>query len=245
MRAAAYLLAAALGLAGQAADATPPNVILAAEYTEPTTRYDHGILGDAVEWGALKITVDMCAGCANRMVRDFVIRLPETRVFEDVAPRVVDLDGEGSPDVIVVESDHKLGARLAIYNESGLVAATEFIGRRNRWLAPIGAADLDGDGQVEIAYIDRPHLVKALRVFRYNDGALTEIASLDGLTNHRIGERDIGGGIRTCNGMPEMIVASHDWRRVMAVTLQSGVLDAKDIGAHKGRASLNRALECK
>ena len=244
MRGAAIFLAAALGLTGQVAVATPPHVITGATYAEPTTRYDHGVLGDAVEWGALALTVDMCSGCETKMVRDFVIRLPETRVFEDVGPRIVDLEGEGSPDVMVVESDHRLGARLAIYDEAGLVAATGFIGRRNRWLAPIGAADLDGDGHVEIAYVDRPHLAKTIRVWRYKDRKLTEVASLPGFTNHRIGERDIAGGMRRCDGAPEMVVATADWARLVAVRFQDGAFQTRDIGPHEGRASFAEAMKC-
>ena len=38
-------------------------------------------------------------------------------------------------------------------------------------LAPLGAADLDGDGKIELAYIDRPHLAKILRIWRFDDGA--------------------------------------------------------------------------
>jgi len=59
----------------------------------------------------------------------------------------------------------------------------------------VGAADLDGDGFVEVAFIDRPHLAKVLRVWRYVDGDFAEVAVMDGVTNHRIGEPDIAGGI--------------------------------------------------
>src|SRR5690606_28377321 len=124
--------------------ATAPRAeIRAASYAGPTTRYDHGVLGDAVEWGTLVLRTD-------RVTRRIV--LPPDRVFEDLTPRLADLDGDGAPEVITVETDLTLGARLAIYGESGLIAATPFIGRPHRWLAPLGAADLDGDGRVEIAY---------------------------------------------------------------------------------------------
>lgn len=224
--------------------ATPPNVIVAAQYAEPTTRYPHGVLGDDVEWGALRLTVDMCPGCDTRDIRTLIIRLPQHRVFEDTAPRLVDLEGDGFPSVVVVESDADRGARLAIYNAGGFVAATPFIGTRNRWLAPIGAADLDGDGAIELAYIDRPHLARTLRVWRWRDGRLHEVASRTGLTNHRIAETDIAGGIRHCAGRPEMIVATSDWSRLMAVSLENGELTQRDIGPHDNRASFARALGC-
>lgn len=211
--------------------------LVKAEYIEPTGRYPHGVLGDEIEYGALKLTY-------LPMATAYTIRLPKDRVFEDVAPRMVDLDGDGRREVIVVESHKNKGARLAIYNGGGLIAATEYIGRRFRWLAPVGAADLDGDGHMEIAYVDRPHLAKTLRVVRFKDGKLREIAALEGFTNHRIGERDIGGGIRTCAGGPEMVVARGDWRRVVVVRFDQGALVSEEIGVHKGRASLNRALKC-
>lgn len=238
------LLALLLVFAATPGAATPPNVIVAAQYIEPTRRYPHGVLGDDVEWGALKITVDMCHGCETRHIRDFIIRLPEHRVFEDTEPRVVDLDGDGSPSVIVVESDANQGARLAVYTEAGFLTGTPFIGRRNRWLAPIGAADLDGDGAVEIAYVDRPHLAKTLRIWRYYNKKLTEVAQRSGLTNHRIGETEISGGLRFCNDRPEMIVANAEWSRLVSATYENGGLVVKDIGHHRGPESFAKAMRC-
>lgn len=243
MQAVRHIICAALLVLAQVAQATPPNVITHASFAEPTDRYDHGALGDAIEWGALKIRVDMCIGCETRMVRDYLIRLPETRVFEDVVPRIIDV-GDAVQLVMVVESDLSKGARLALYDEGGMVAATPFIGQRDRWLAPVGAADFDGDGNIEVAYIDRPHLAKTLRIWRYQDGALSEIASLPGLTNHRIGEADIGGGVQICAGVPQMVLASGDWARVMVVGFENGAFVARDAGPHLGRQSLNAALKC-
>ncbi|MEL6684645.1 MAG: VCBS repeat-containing protein [Pseudomonadota bacterium] len=209
--------------------------IVSAEYAAPTDRYAHGVLGDAIEWGALQITTD--AGTR-------VFALSQDRVFEDLAPRLADVDGDGAPEVVVVETLASEGAQLAIYDETGRIAATPHIGRTNRWLAPIGVADLDGDGAIEVAYIDRPHLAKTLRVWRFQDGALQPVADLAGLTNHRIGEADIGGGIRDCGQGPEMITASADWTKVMATTLTDGQLESRAIGTHRDRSSFATALAC-
>lgn len=234
----------ALGLIASPATATPPDVIVAATYGEPVTRYRHDVLGKGAEWGALLLTVDTCLDCAIRQLKDVLIRLPDTRVFEDLAPRLIDLDGDNIPEVVVIESDSDQGARLAIYDETGLITATPFIGRSYRWLAPLGAADLDGDGFVELAYIDRPHLAKTLRVWRYVDRALREVAALPGLTNHRIGEDFISGGIRDCGNGPEIITADADWRQVMATQLQDGNLRTKSLGSFEGSQSFNAALNC-
>ncbi|MBM1220855.1 VCBS repeat-containing protein [Ponticoccus sp. SC2-23] len=238
-------LVAVLALcAGAASAQDAPARIDGARYSEPTTRYAHGVLGDDEEWGAFVLDVVICPGCAEEASQEVIIRLPEARVFEDVAPRLVDVDGDGDPEVIVVESDQSLGARLAIHDETGLRAATPFIGQRFRWLAPVGATDLDGDGRIEIAYVDRPHLARTLRVWRLEEGTLVQLAEMPGLTNHRIGETDIAGGIRDCGAGPEMIVADRDWSRLMAVTFDGQALTARDIGRHEGRASFARALRC-
>lgn len=220
--------------------------IVAADYVEPTTRYPHGIMGDAIEHAGLQVTLS--DGAKRTAV------WPDTIVFEDTAPRLVDLDGDGAPEVIVVESDAQQGARLTVWGldtEDRLVsrASTNFIGTRFRWLAVAGAADMDGDGYVEIAYVDRPHLAKTLMVWRYvpqTDGAarLELVAQVAGLTNHRIGERDIGGGMRVCADAVEVITASADWSRVIGTRLQNGTLVSRDMGPHTGRASLNNALRC-
>ena len=132
--------------------------VWAAWYGSATTRYGHGVLGDAIEGGALYAYAE---GAGNDC--DLVgVTLDGAHVFEDTAPRLADLDGDGVAEIITVRSSLTQGAQLAIYAATGasltLLATTPYIGRANRWLAPIGAADLDGDGHMEIAYIDRPHL---------------------------------------------------------------------------------------
>lgn len=226
-------LALCLWLMTQAAAA---QTILEAGYTAPTTRYAHGVLGDAVEWGALRLTLDDG--------RHRTMTLPDTLVFEDVAPRLADLDGDGAPEVIVVESSLTHGAQLAIYGPDGRITATPHIGERNRWLAPIGAADMDGDGQLEIAYIDRPHIAKALRLWRYHDGQLTEVATAPNLTNHKIGWDHIPGGIRVCGDSPDIITANGDWSRIMATRISGGGLTSRPIADYAGPDSLNAALTC-
>jgi hypothetical protein len=188
-----------------------------ADLVQPTDRYDHGVLGDALEWGGLEMTVNTCIGCAGLHLSDIIIALPPNRVFEDVEARVADLDGDGRAEVVVVESDLKLGASLAVYGPKGKIAATPFIGAPHRWLAPAGIADFDGDGRLEIAYVDRPHLLAELVFVRLEDDRLVETLRLPGLTNHRIGDAVISGGVRDCGQGAELILASLDWTRLIRV----------------------------
>jgi hypothetical protein len=203
-------LAAALALMAGAAAAeggleTP---IARADLVDPTARYDHAVLGDALEWGGLRLVV------GDRTV---IMTLPENRVFEDVEARLADLSGDGAPEVIVVETDLAMGASLAVYGPEGKIAATPFIGQPHRWLAPAGIADFDDDGRTEIAYVDRPHLLADLVFVRLEGDRLVETLRLPGLTNHRIGDAFISGGVRDCGQGAELVLASKDWSRVMRV----------------------------
>ncbi|MCV2868239.1 VCBS repeat-containing protein [Defluviimonas sp. WL0002] len=225
--------ALALVLAGSPEGASA--TITQARFDEPTTRYDHGVLGDEIEYGALVLTT------TRGPLR---IRLPEDRVFEDIAPRLADLDADGAPEVIVVETDIERGARLSVYGEDGLIAATPYIGTRHRWLAPVGAADVDGDGRAEIAYVETPHLGKILKVVRLEGDRLLPVAQTSGMTNHRIGDAFIQGGIALCGGRLVFLTADADWSRVMATELVEGRLRSHSIGTYRGAESLEGPQGC-
>ncbi len=217
-------------------------------FGQPNRRYDHGILGDDIEWGSLTYVRQGSAAHGPYIFEE--ITLPKNRVFEDFAPRLADLDGDGSAEIIVIETDIDKGAQLAVY---GLVdgttlkkiTATPHIGRSHRWLAPIGAADLDGDGNIEIAYIDRPHLARLLKIWRYKDGKLTLVAEQGGLTNHQIGQTYISGGIRDCGAGPQLITANADWSQIVASVFDGKEIRSAVIGRHKGQNSFKRAMECR
>ena len=236
----AGVVALVLGLASHAM----AQEIVSARYDGPTTRYPHGVLGDEIEYDTLVVRLSNGREIAARWAQEIV--------FEDLSPRVVDVDGDGAPEVVVVESHETMGARLAIW---GLVdgtlaakASTPFIGTRFRWLAPVAVADLDGDGRVELAYVDRPHLAKVLRVWRYEplgtgQGRLSEVASLDGVTNHRIGWDYIAGGLRDCGQGPEMVLADAGWSTVVAVRFDGDSLTETVLGSYTPDA-MARALGC-
>ncbi len=225
-------------------DPSTDGAIARAWFDDPVGRYDHGVLGRSQEPSTLWVNAP-----GNHGLCGHALTLDGMHVFEDVAPRLADLDGDGSDEVIVVRTHIGKGAQLAVYRWTGedlvLDAATPYIGRPHPWLAPVGVADLDGDGKVEIAYIDRPHLAKVLRVWRYEGGRLTEVAAAAGLSNHRIGDAVISGGIRDCGQGPEMVLPDGDWRRMVAVRLTGGRLAARDLGAYAGSTGLRQAMACR
>ncbi len=228
-------LALSMGLAAPVAAET----IVGAQYGGPTTTYSHGILGDAIEFTELVIETEDWA----HRVR-FTITLPADHVFEDIEPRLWDITGDGKPEVVVIETDVALGGSLAVYDEGGKIGETPHIGRPNRWLAPVGAADFDGDGLIEVAFVDRPHLAKVLRIYEWNGVELVLDAELDGLTNHRIGEDFFSGGVRDCGDGPEMVTANSDWSQVMVSRLLDGDLWAQPLGPFS-QERLAAALDCR
>ena len=218
-------------------------LVMHAGFLRETDEYAHGVLGDLRDAKAL--TVHLRLPGDERITCPAEVILPEGEVFEDIVPRLADLDGDGLPEIIVVQSSAAKGARLAIYDRRArLVAATPPIGQRHRWLAPAGVGDLDGDGLVELAYVDRPHLTKRLRVWRFRGGKLSHVADAEGLTNHRIGWDFIAGGLRSCGGVSEIVTASADWTRIIAARLMSGKIQRRDIGPYTGPDSLNAATRC-
>ncbi|MCF6272036.1 MAG: VCBS repeat-containing protein [Rhodobacteraceae bacterium] len=230
---------AALALLPQIAPAqTAPHEIVSARYAGPTRAYDHGILGDKTEYTKLILRV---SPGRQRVVIDVGVG----HVFEDIAPRLADLDGDGRPEVITVRTNMERGASLAIYGPDGLITQTPPIGQRYRWLAPVGVGDFDGDGRVEIAYIETPHLGKTLKIYNYLSRTLVLTASVGGLSNHRIGEGFISGGVRNCGQGDEIITADAGWQRIMRTRVANGVLTSQAIGATSGSAAFERALACR
>lgn len=213
---------------------------LSAWYDDATKRYAHGVLGDAIEPSTLRIKNDDCT---------MAVVLDQEHVFEDLAPRLANIDDEPDLEVITIRSHQNYGAQIAVYklteNKIRLLASTPYIGTSNRWLAPVGIADFNNDGDIDIAFIDRPHLAKTLSVWSYTDGELIPVASKPGYSNHRIGEAFISGGIRTCNGKTTMITADAYWTRVLETTLDGDQLDSTDIGKFSGTKSLEDALVCR
>ena len=226
-------LIAGLWLAGAASAE-----ITGARYVEPTDIYGHGALSNG-EFAGLEI---------SHGDRRTTLRF-EGFIFEDTAPRLADMDGDGSPEVVAVMSDLEQGARIAIFGLQDFGrynvvprATTAPIGTRHRWLAIAGIADLDGDGWMEIAYVDRPHLARFLRVVEVRtderDWRIVEEAAAPGFTNHKLGDPAIEGGIFDCGDGPVIVTADADWRRVMVTRLSGNALISEDVGPYTGPESL-------
>jgi hypothetical protein len=71
------------------------------------------------------------------------------------------------------------------------------------------------------------------------------VDALAGLTNHRIGDEVIEGGIRSCPGeLPQIVTADANWSFVQFTTLEGGALRTKRGDPYRGAESLADALIC-
>jgi hypothetical protein len=97
----------------------------------------------------------------------------------------------------------------------------------------------------DVAYVETPHLGKVLRFWTMRRGMLVEIVAASGLTNHRIGEEIISGGVRTCAGAVEVVTASGDWQIIVATRLVDNVPEFTMVGPYRGPQSMKDALVCR
>jgi hypothetical protein len=189
--------------------------IAAAWLVAPTERYRHGVLGDAIEAGG--VAVRLADG------RELRVMLPPDSVFEDRYPRLV------GDTLLLVRSYLDRGAALSLWgvehDELKLLAESEPLGRPNRWLNPIGAADFDGDGAVDYAAVVTPHLAGVLTLYRREGDRLVKTFEAPGFSTHRIGSRELRlAAIADFDhdGVPDIGLPSLDRRTFMLVSLRGG-----------------------
>ena len=197
------------------------NDIVAAWLAEPTTRYDHGVLGDAIEAAAVRVL--------TRDGKTLSYVLTDDSVFEDLYARVHDIDGDGHDEVLVVHSRQLAGSSLlALGVRDGKlvpVGETDPIGERHRWLNPVGVADVDNDGRPEVLVVLTPHIGGTLVVYRYEGGRFYERGRLGGVSNHRIGSRALGLAAFIDfdgDGILELVIPSQDRMALRAIGLHEG-----------------------
>jgi len=201
-----------------------------------TGRYAHGVLGDAIEAGCLIVEDD------SQQV--YQLDLPDHQVFEDLIPRIADINGDKRNDVVLVRSEQQQGAALTIYTLEQSASATSLkelaatppIGTGNRWLAPVGIADFNNDGNADIAYIQTPHIGGILKVWSIIDNDFQQIAQSRGFSNHRIGSTRVSTAkLADYNedGVTDMALPNQRRSNAVWVTLypEFTVLDVKPYSA--------------
>ncbi|MEN0002368.1 MAG: hypothetical protein AAF940_15940 [Pseudomonadota bacterium] len=157
--------------------------VRAAWFGQPTERYQHCVLGDCIEAGSLHVQLQ------DGSMLEHV--LPADQVFEDITPRLFDLDGDGSSEIVTIRASNSGGGAVVIYalRDGALVelATSSENGRPNRWLniAQISAG--------QILFVRTPHIGGRLAVLQIDaSGAVREENDVvTGMSNHVIGSREL------------------------------------------------------
>jgi hypothetical protein len=191
---------------------------VSAWYEQPTKAYGHGILGDTIEAAAL--TVETTDGKRSTIVAG------RGHVFEDLTPRLSDLDGDGENEIIAIRSDTGRGAAIAVYGvvDGALVelAATPPIGLANRWRNPSLIVRNPASGETLIGEVVTPHIGGTLRFWALSGNTETGFkllprGSAKGFSNHAIGSRQLGLSANGGNGLIAVPASDRSALRIMQV----------------------------
>ncbi len=96
--------------------------------TDPTERYQHGILGDKIEASGFVI-ID---AKTRKVIQSVTINAPD--VIGSLKPIWTDWDQNGEREIVLTLNNNNTGSRLALFSEGGnLLAEVKPIGKGHRW----------------------------------------------------------------------------------------------------------------
>lgn len=189
----------------------------------PTLRYPHRALGAPTHAGSVHALVRSRAGAWQAVEH----RLPLQRVYEDRVPRIVDIDLDGSEEIVLIEADVLRGASLVVLgidhraDGPALVerARSAFAGTPFRWLNPVGVADFDADGRPDLALVLTPHIGGELQLLHYRPPLLVPFARALDVSNHRMGaiEQDLAVIVQLPDQRPTVVLPDMTLRALHAL----------------------------
>jgi hypothetical protein len=187
--------------------------------SSPTTRYDHGVLGDAIEADAMTL---LRPGEQEKLEAGFITPA-SGGVFEQVSPLWFEVPGSDGELLAVTESTPELATRVSVYCLDGsLVAAGPFIGEPYKWRHLIAAGPFGPNGEIELVDTLTPHIGGTLEFYRpdLDNGSLNIAATQTGYTSHRIYTRNMDtarAGDLDGDGRWELLVPNDAYTELGAV----------------------------
>lgn len=157
-----------------------------AQYTLPTERYKHGALGDFIEAGQLVVYYNH---------QFYTLTLPEQYVFEDIRPRIFDVNNDRIPEIICICSHVQKGAGIVVYsllkNQLVEYATVSEIGMSSRWLNIAAIHDMDKDGIPELLWVETPHIGGILKGTKITPGKMEPSDEAKYFSNHQGGSHNL------------------------------------------------------
>ena len=155
--------------------------------TNPTGRYDHGVLGDAIEAESITL-IDTNPEPHVSLKIDI---LPPA-VIEGVVPIWADITGDGQREIIVTLTSPGVGAQIAVLNENGeRIASGPPIGQGYRWRNQLAVAPTAPDAGLEFVDVLTPHIGGVVEFYQLSGSELQVLAQFPGYTSHVIGSRNL------------------------------------------------------
>jgi len=187
--------------------------------SDPTTRYDHGILGDDLEAGS--ITVLRPSAGDPEVVGE--VRPESGGVFESLAPLWFQARPDGEELLAITESTADGGSRISAYHPDGaLAAAGPFFGEPSRWRHLLAAGPFGPGGELELASTRTPHLGGEIEFHKPNleTGKLETTTTLPGYATHTIYSRNLDAaraGDLDGDGAWELLVPNQSYTELAAI----------------------------
>lgn len=94
-----------------------------------------------------------------------------TTGFGQIVPTVADLDGDGTPEIVVPTRGLTNGGRLYVFRTNGTLFPGWPLDLGNNNVESATAADLDGDGDLELIAAERRGSIGVVHVFQHNGTA--------------------------------------------------------------------------
>jgi hypothetical protein len=193
--------------------------------TDPSDRRPHGAMGDRQE--ATSVTV-LQVRAGSLAVRGRYTA-PAPVVMEDLGVLTAPILPRTRPVVLIARSTPDRGtALLALALRDGRlvpVAESPPASEGNRWIHPVGVADLYGADGAEVVAVRSPHFGGVLTAYRLRGTSLVPVAQTGSIAygSHALGSRnleqawvaDLNG-----NGRPEVVLPRQSRETVAGLELQ-------------------------
>ncbi len=190
--------------------------------TDPTQRYQHGILGDTTEASGFVVLAPPDLAVVGTGT------IAEPTVIEGRRAIWTDMDGDGVREVQLTISTPEAGAGLVVMAEDGEVLGEgEPVGRSNRWRHQIAFGRFAAtQGAVEVV---TPHIGGIVTFVEFGP-TLRTVASTEPYTSHQIGSRELDMAVAIdvdADGFLELLLPTQDRMSLVAIGLADGVATVK------------------